>query len=334
MVATYQLDVRQRVEDELGGPVADNIWEYLHNADRIADQNDITRLVEEVRNAQRAFNLPVQGEAAPPLIEEDEGSAELRWQAVSLLLAKEAAKDARVRAFRDRFLNGQTLPHSKVEAWLKEQAERDGPPRPWMTAPVVLKDADGKVSLIGIGIKQEDSGPSVRVENRYIEYGIPGHPWRLLQPIAPGGVLEKLWLLIRDLRRTYRLWTPAQTTLFILSGLTPQVQGITHRVEFVPGLQAATRIVITVDPAVTPDDLADYYAKARAELKTARYRAISEKHLQLAIFMEQASELDSWEIRLEEWNRQFPEYSYDNGYEFQRDARKVRERLLHPQYEV
>jgi hypothetical protein len=357
-------DIRGLVECELGTEVQDSIWRYLESIGRVGEvetgREDIHWLANEIRKAQTAFGFREPGVGAPPVFPEDEtlateeyspDTSRLRERAVALLLAREASKDPKVVAFRHEFLSGGTLPYGEVESWLNRQAAQDGRPREWLEVPVA-PDPEGPIitsienedlakrfgSRIHWRLAYEGEVPS-RLAMRYIEYSNPNDPWRRIQPIAPGGVLERLWKLVRHLRFTYRPWSEGQATMFVLAGLTPQIKGVEKQVQFIPDIQACTRITLTIDPAVTPPELAEIYAKVRADVTTTRVRSLSDKHLRLAILCAQASDQDTWDQKMARWNETYPEteysgYSYQDRRAFHRDAVQVCERLLHPPYQA
>jgi hypothetical protein len=371
-------DIRRQIELELGAPVSESIWGYLVDIGKIGaveqGTQDIHWLAEELRKAQKAFGVPVQGEQAPhvepepapwresqrrlPTIilgpasneAESRGDSPLRRDAISVLLASEAEKDPGVIAFRNKFLNGGTLRLAEVERWLKEQAQRDEGPRDWLAVPVV-PDPQGTITTKVPERDAENYGSHIRwrvayegevsscVESRYIAYGVPGDRWQRIQLIAPGGVLEKLWKLVKDLTSHYRPWTAGQAAMFVLTGLPPQVQVIEGRVEATPPLHAATRLVLTVDPAVTPQELAEAYSRMRAKVTPTRPRSLSIKHIRLALFSTEASDKDSWERKMQYWNDMYPEaqypgYTYNDRRLFRRDVLQARDRLLHPPYQT
>jgi hypothetical protein len=355
--------IREQVECELGGGVPDSIWDYLEEIGRVEEvesgREDIHWLANEVRKVQTASGLPEKGVKAPPVLPEEEwdteevspGTARLRLQALSLLLAREASKEPRVVQFRSEHLGGKVLPHAEVEGWLKQQAEQDGAPRDWLTVPVV-PDPKGPIST---PIEAEDlvkqfgtththwgfpykGEVASRTETRFIEYSVPQNPWRRIQPIAPGGVLEKLWKLVRYLRFVYNPWSDGQAAMFILTGLPPKIESVERHVSFNAKIEANTRITLTIDPAVTPPELAEIYAKVRSGITTGRIRSLSDKHLRLAILCAESSDKDTWDQKMQRWNDTYPEddypgYPYDDRRAFHRDAVQACERLLHPQYQ-
>jgi hypothetical protein len=332
--------------------------EELCKVEEVALGDETIRwLAGEIRKAQKAFGSPIIGQEAPRVLADEEPPSNgkrsrsnpyLRQWAVSLLLAREAAKEPDVISFREEVLQGETLPHAEVERWLIERAENDRQPMMWLSVPVIpdpqgpfitrnptdLADTFSAFTRWRVGYEGVIMSP---IETRYIEYGVPGDPWRHIQQVAPGGVLERLWKLSKNLCFRYP-WTEAQATMFVLTGLRPEARSVVGHVRLVPRLQAATRITLTVDPSVTPQDLSERYHRERTGLLPNRLRALSDKHLRLAAFIAQSDEDESWESKMKKWNNTYPEteypgYRYDNRRNFSRDAAQVCQRLLYPNYQ-
>jgi hypothetical protein len=157
----------------------------------------------------------------------------------------------------------------------------------------------------------------------------------------PGGILERLWNVSDHLINPHYSskcpafpWNKGQATLFILTGLYPQVRGVSSRVLDSPYLRGATRIVLTVDPAVSPAELAERYQEVRARVVSQRYRSLSTKHLLLAAFIAERPDEETWEQKRLEWNKQYPQYRYGQVTNFSRDASRAINHLLNPKYET
>jgi hypothetical protein len=135
-------------------------------------------------------------------------------------------------------------------------------------------------------------------------------------------------------------WTPAQATRFLLCGETPLVDEVRMRFAPMRPHTALSRIMIEVDPAVTPARLAVAYRERRKHFFAGRRtRAQSGKHLLLAVFVsEYRGPLDGVAMVL--WNRSRPSgrgplargWSYRKPSVFRRDAKRAYERLLFPDY--
>ena len=103
--------------------------------------------------------------------------------------------------------------------------------------------------------------------------------------------------------------------------------------------EAVSRINLSIDPTLSPRDLAEFYGNIRKQLIGDRYRGLSWKHLSLALFLGQNSGL-TWEKRMTKWNEieqdEHPDWCYDENdlRNFTRDCKHAEERLLHPKFTI
>lgn len=183
-----------------------------------------------------------------------------------------------VRRFRSKHLpEGQLLQPEEVEGWILEQAAWDaraGAPTEWYQIWIQPEDIyrrEGDALLLQPHAKVHVEGVK---EHRVVEYATPASPNRE-QPVRAGGVLYSLWLHTQDLSRKYE-WTPAQSTLYILTGLAP---------------------------------IAATYATKMIGEQNLRPKAMSSKHLQLAEFTAEHLHEPLAE-RMAIWNERYPEWAY------------------------
>ena len=93
------------------------------------------------------------------------------------------------------------------------------------------------------------------------------------------------------------------------------------------------RITITVDPTVTPDDVADAYRQARSHfVDPKKARTQDTKRLALAVFCDRGPTDESWSQTLKRWNKRLPDWRCrsDDVFNFHRHASAARQRLLQP----
>lgn len=355
-------NIRSALEQALKSRITDAMMEYLTELGYIDDVKwdlkDINDLADIVRSIKRAAGDSAGGIKNPDMLssgnisKESIPTARLRSQALSILLAKEAEKEGDIRAFRHGVLGGNLLQLDQVEDWVRSQAESDGPETVWLKVPVRY-DSEGRIttrSIIGSGntswglemervvpedVKQEEILGDVEV--RYIEYSVPGGEWAKLQGTASGGVLERLWRISRFPLASNYPWTTAQSTMFVLTGLYPEVRGIEAESVMPRPVKAATRISLVIDPTVTPDEVRDEYHRLRQQILVGRYKTRSDKHLRLAAFIAERPDEESWQDRMLAWNKvyaepQFKGYGYSYRSNFIRDAGRVCRDLLNPAY--
>ena len=357
-----QVGIRDALEQALKSRITDAMMKYLTELGYIDDVKwdlkDINDLADIVRSIKRAAGDSAGGIKNPDMLssgnisKESIPTARLRSQALSILLAKEAEKEPEVQAFRQEVLGGNLLDVDQIENWVRSQAESDGPETIWLRVPVRY-DSEGRIttrSISGAGnsswglemkkvvpgdVKPEEILGDVEV--RYIEYSVPGGEWAKLQGTASGGVLERLWRISRFPLASNYPWTTAQATMFVLTGLYPEVSGIEAQSVMPKPVKAATRISLVIDPTVTPDEVRDEYHRLRQQLLVGRHKTRSDKHLRLAAFIAERPDTESWQDRMLAWNKAYPEsgfkgYEYSHRSNFTRDARRVCQDLLNPAY--
>jgi hypothetical protein len=169
-----------------------------------------------------------------------------------------------------------------------------------------------------------------------LEYGKPGSGWVHRVPIGRDGTLRVLHELSKTLA-TFFHWQAAQATAFVLTDLTPVIETESVAVHPAPHvtvpyggpqpLACLVRVTLTIDPIMTPKELARKYASVRNRLLAQKPRALSTKHLALAVFTTKHPALN--QESMEQWAREFPQWKYRRISQFGRDARTARSRLLH-----
>lgn len=160
---------------------------------------------------------------------------------------------------------------------------------------------------------------------------------RLCEPAQARGVLDSLDALQKQqltrvadqLARLYH-WSPDQAQIFVLSGQPPGIHVVEASI-VVANPTALSRVVLTIDPQLTAHQVAAYYQAIRTHLVRGRTRALSQKHLTLAVFAATRPH-ESWRIRMAAWNEEYPHWSYQRDSNFGRDCLSARRRLLSPRY--
>ena len=354
--------VRHMLIEALQRPVTDELWEYLVAKTFVREvldgATDINYLADQARQVLRAGGSELPGKPAARVFSKERineskrvsgDSDALRIRTISILIAHEAENDPAVQLFRDEVLDGTLLRHDEVEGWVTLQARRDGEQDWWLQIPVEI-GLEGPLALTPLPKSENDFEPnelrlrpafadaidSTLLKMRYVEYTEPSGSYQKLQPIAAGGVLERLWTLSTQTLTDAYPWTAAQATVFVLTGLCPEIRSVDGEVRIRP-TDAAARIILEIDPALTPTKVAEHYKFIRDRVLTRRLRAISDKHLRLAAFVEESPKDWSWNQRMHAWNAVFPDdefpgFKYEELSNFRRDAGAVRRRLLDPGY--
>jgi Sulfotransferase family len=216
-----------------------------------------------------------------------------RQEVMSLLIAKEAANEPDVAAFRERSLGNRLLTLDEVATWMSKQD---------------TEDREGARADI-------------------LEF-LGTDPWPLRHRATEGGVLDSLRLLSSRLARIYG-WQPFQASTFVLTGVPPSIAAIRSQVVGGIPLSSTTRIVLDVDPAATPRDVVQQYSRVRDRLTAGRSHPVSEKDLKLAEFVAVHSTMDRHDL-IGLWNDQYPDWVYEDPDAFHHDTVLARRRVLDP----
>ncbi len=133
-------------------------------------------------------------------------------------------------------------------------------------------------------------------------------------------------------------WSVQAACRFVLCGSAPfmapiRVKELSERDPWV-----ASRVVISIDPTVSPVELAEAWREIRGKVRAPK--PITEKHLDLAVWAAEQgkstweAESDdpgpSWTTLMSRWNRAKPNMTYSVVTNFSRDVRAAQDRLLNP----
>jgi hypothetical protein len=368
MITYTDDEVREQVEAELG-PVPDEVWAYLEgmeDVERYVDYafdecGDINLLLKKARAAMALAGIKTAKQGERLKTERPDSPDELtslRRIAVSLLLARQAEQDDLVKAFRLEVLGNKLLEPSEIMDWVITQVDKDGPVKThWITIPVVVSPQGPiKTRWRSGNITQWEPDPNYPTPEYKAEWeplranvpsddADPDDPYdmtpTLWTPINRNGGLGRLrdvaehLINPRDPSKSPRYpWSKEEATTFILTNLPPIVNAVDVRLQDSPSLPGATRIVLTVDPSVSPAELAEQYKKAREQVLPRRYRSLTAQKLRLAAFVSQRPESETWEQTRRAWNKWGKEqgwsdiHLYSNAVNFSRAARDAVNHLL------
>ena len=344
-------NVRTELETILGFPLPEETWQFLLERDYVNEIeqgfNTIPEVAAEVRQLRRAFGqrVPEPDDATLMLDRKPNGpernSLTRRLRAISVLLAYDAEQDPLVVDFRTSVLGGQLLRSEEVEDWIKQQAIADGKPTQLLNGVPLPSDAECQWDRTAGGwftnppIVIDRQHPTLgRISVKLLAYGVPEDPWQRVVKTTVGGVLEKLRQVSGYLAKQYG-WQDAQATLFVLTGNIPAVSAIRAKIQFRP-FPVTTRITLTVDPTLTPREVAKHYGNVRQKVLRKRYRSLTEKHIGLAMFSATRPEEETWAERMAAWNKEYPKwrYMFEQVSNFRRDCLQAQRRLLHPDYQL
>ena len=340
-------DIRNKINACFGAkPLDEGDWYVLVEFGFIEDiqhrKGSISPAVELIRKIRWAREHPnkPQQEDTPRLVSKEDAKTHLdRSFALSLLLYEEATKDAGVRAFRSEVLDNTLLERDMVAEWIQLQAKVDGEATLWLKEIPVPPEYKSEV-LNWISKPQGRQPLEIELPASFLRYSVGSHvlmyggldEWAYPVSTCSDGVLERLRNLSERLAGEYG-WQEAQATLFVLTGKVPFVDPIYVSHEMKSGsLYLRQRIVLDVDPTVSPLEVTNHYRLTRGRIIDRRSGKLSAKHLRLATFNAERPEEESWAKKLAEWNRtERPEWGYGTDRRrFAHDCLQARRRILGP----
>ena len=367
---------RSKVEAYLDEKVDDYIWETLVGNDDVLDLElgltKVPQLAAKARKLAAVLYEPAErpeadepGKAGLPQASE---ATRARIDALSTIYAAWANAEPEVGRFRNTILARTCTAMSLIPA---------GPDR-------LL--ADDQIDRWVRWCFQADAGDGVDPQSHVMELiarRAPHSPrpiadlWWVAdgrekgQGVDARGPLGQLAKLAGTLTDRYR-WRPSGATMLVLAGWTPEVFVYVGSAEIRHGyLAAGTRVTMTLDPALSPDEVAGIYDRLRHRFHPAppprtqalrRYRLAGYvgPHVQmrtdvpssrtgpgrrlaanpagLAFFIDPANG-HTWESLRDGWNRLYGDhagwaYTPANISNFTRDAKTALIRLLFPGWDT
>ncbi len=342
--ALFKLELEVR----LHGKLCEEEWEDLVHDHYVAELLEGTlscsEVADRVRHLRQVYGQRGMSRDRSPRKPSKQDKEPENLKVLSLLVAEEAAQDMGVQAFRTKVLGGQYLSLHEVSNWIKEKAGKDGLPTWWlMNVPLPSNEIhyDEITTLTSERVFQHhielhipqlplplgiDVPLSECVTFRFLCYREPGSDDIKEIPTTFNGISEDLRQLSERLAEEYA-WTAADATLFILTNTAPEIRPLTSTSQS-RQLPALSRIVLTIDPALSPQEVAEHYRQLRQEIMPARHRDLSEKHLQLAAFSGTHPRLGTWQQKMMEWNSIYRDWAYKEASNFAHDCLQARRRVL------
>jgi hypothetical protein len=354
------------VKDVLEGSVDRD--EFLKTIRQWRKRYERMRKWEEGRQEARSSK---RGREEPELITPRLGDRETqRAQAVEEYVAKVAACERSVFAFRKRFLGGTTLSPAQADAIITSPAAAYLPFEyftPFGDSRIPLLDHSAalrtdspesdEVGQYSLAIFVDPPGETFRVDvqrtERLLYIDEDGQTQETL--VEDRSVLEGLRRLSTYLAAEYP-WQEEHSTWFVLTGEPPALPAATGRVSRGSAAPYA-EITLTVQPWVPADTVRKFYGQLQRRVLTSRPRALSERNLTVFRFIVEqqevkpyrdkapASELTrrhpklmrlkqpSWRVMLKRWNRHLPaghKWHYQYVQNFQRDFRRAAQAIVSP----
>ncbi len=342
------INIRQSLEDTLGRPVSDQLWNYLEEKGYIEDvevaEQPISWLAAEAKSILQATSGYSESarRSNEVTVRKDHKivSPEDRTRALSYILYAEATKDEGVKKFRDDLLGGHPLETGEIKDWMQRAEQREHFTM-WVTEVQIpdgsrLKPDEGGGSITIIPPITVSEVPNVSFrELEFFANGIEGE--RVSVRVRVGGRLATLAVLAVRLAREYG-WTSAQAVSFVLSENIPIIEPVSWSITSTSPIAALYRINMSIDPALSPREVMERYSRARRNIVPGRHKDLQGKALYLAVFASGRAQGETWKESMSEWNtlqgNDHPDWQYSTVTNFARDCTQARNRLVNPNFNV
>ena len=336
--------IRKELEDHLGSVLTDDEWQFLverrHVDEVVSGDTGIAGLAAEVRIFRKAWRrAPSEREVKQ---QASVTSDKTRAEAIARMLATDASKQDRVENFRLVHMAAFPLDPNEVDRWIRNVADADGPSTAFLSVKVphgveILHSQGTVVTKPPLTISEET--PAVLVQKVHLTFmtrslqteEYPDIEVEQQIAVREGGTLDALRQVSEHLSRHYG-WEEGWATEFVLTDRIPPIRPIESSSSLPSTFTSLARIVLTIDPALSPREVMDKYRAERTQLAGNRHRDLSEKHLQLAAFTSSRPAGESWKDRMNVWNDTYDQWRYERETNFGRDCSQAVRRLLHPAY--
>lgn len=302
-------EIRERLSLLLHSPLTDSEWRLCNSEGWVEEIRKSPRpnetahdVVGQIRRFRKAFGSEEDSGAAlrARLTDQDPVSPAdpPRILVVGLLMAGDADEYAPVVAFRQTHFEGRVLGQDEeLERWLWERAREE-------TSALVPGQSPLYLAYLGL------------------------HDELAYVPYLPGGALDRLKELTRELDQRYG-WHEDEATTFVCRGRVPVPEEFEAIVVQREPFGVASRLVMTVDPALSPGALASLYQEQRKQLLTGeRHRDLNARHRTLA-WHYALNRSVPWQEQMRRWNEtQRVDWRYTEVRNFHRDSTWAAKRLL------
>ena len=332
MIFANYTEIQAALARRLGHAPKKEVWARLVNEDYVREIWEETAEIEYLEEKYREFSLILEGLLPPPRSAIDAGPRQIRLQILSDLIARKAATEKSVIAFRQQHLTEGLLKREEVVEWITRQAAEEGPASRYLT--IAIPDGYDLVRRNGRTFTEppltiSDTTMATKIEVELLFYSSPDDQWVQTIPVRHGGTLDRLRMLSKALARRFK-WQEAQATTFLLTTITPLLSSLRGGFSMALSQRISSRINMEIDPTLTPEEVAKHYKNLRASLIGSRYRSMTEKHLRLAEFYRgHKPEGTTWVALMDKWNdSQDRGWAYDRFETFARDCKQAWHRLM------
>lgn len=328
--------LRMSIDRCLKLPLSDGEWTLIENlgllrrvhlgemepAGVAVQVEQIRSTAAETRGAPRIELPPMKGNPA----------RDARGELIAFLLSRYAARLDEVRGFREEFLPRGPLSVDQVESWLQTRSKQEGFAA-WFEVPVPSDAGDLKSDDRGVWIDPpftvSKEHPATSVHSVWLYYALPDRPEQRIS-VAAAGVLARLCTLSEKIAHMLGC-SEGDATMFILTGRPVTLPVCERSFVFRGGdrISSLNRICLTIDPTLSPREVANIYADMRRKIfGRQRYRAMSEKHIRLAIFAFMRPAEESLKDKMAAWNKAHSKWRYRQETIFGRDLAAARRRAI------
>jgi hypothetical protein len=329
-------NVRFSIDRCLRRPLSDGEWNMVVN-EGVARQVDVGEMAPagaaayveqwrhataETREAPRMELPPMRGNPA----------RDARGELIAFLMSRYAARLDEVREFREEFLPKGPLPIEQVESWLQARAQEQ-PFIAWFEVPIPGDAGDLRHDESGVWVDPPFSvskeHPATSVRSKWLYYALPDRPEQKIS-VAASGVLAQLRSASEKIAQVLGC-SEGDATMFVLTRRSVSIH-VCERSFVLRGadqIASLNRIRLTIDPTLSPREVANIYADMRRKIfGRQRYRAMSEKHIRLAIFAFMRPAEESLKDKMAAWNKAHSKWRYRQETIFGRDLAAARRRAI------
>jgi hypothetical protein len=327
-------DIKQRLEEAIWPDKLDpRVWRDLlttppHYVRRVAADKwsfeDLLRLYQQ--------KAEIYAPPEPRKRASSTGPSDARLEALAQIVTiEESAPQGKVAGFRGRFLRDQLLAPEEIPLWVRDRAAAEGRPAESALAfPLHTEHVDSAAGAFFSSLMipardesmewlhkyvawlkahpQAESASFAKLDEERLAYFAPGGPVREI-PVRRDRVLGELKRLAAWLSLLYK-WPEHHAVAYILSDWRPPYPRwqVLYKDAAMPALQ---RVVLELDPRMSSGEVVALYRRVRTTLGRERDRQMTQKHLDLAVFIaERQMSEQSWSELRAEWNGLHPKERY------------------------
>ena len=330
------LSPREQLSSAYGGPIPDETWDYLVDERYVGEfeegLQDIESLVSVVRKLNAVAPAAIARSSRRVLERGGNGlfdGINHRMAATAEVLARRAARNAQVQAFRSRWLPHGLIDPIGVSPWI-EAVYRHHTPSSWPTDRGPWDATNSKLTFFGWQF--------AHVNLEWIDHAAATTKIWCVPQRSPLADLANLGTKLADSWD----WNRGYATNFVLTGETPPrpgVRGLSFRTkrgfDDRYGSYDYMWIRATIDLEVTPEELAGWWRGVREHLGVSGRRPIAAKGVELAKFALDRDDSTTIREDMDAWNAQVTdEWKFNDWRNYRTAAQRAINALNRPAADV